>query len=466
MKRRGFLELLAAGGLTSWMQLTPAAGDETQAPTPDPVPADGSKAAHEQPQSAESAETPSVASLTERLTPTMQQAREVALSLLKPSAAELERGLRLHAESIVFDAYGFSPRAAVDGQALAAAIEAGASDLELQDLREEMTMTRYVTDPVEEQEYRTAWRASGVTCVYQNAGEEGQDPLRLLKRLARFTFVTDRLRGFVSKAVSPDDVELAKKEHRHCLYLTGNGVPLTQQWVSVPDELRYLRVFYQLGIRMMHLTYQRRNMIGDGCGEKTDAGLSDFGRDVIAEMNRVGVVPDCAHSGWQTSLESAQVSTKPVVASHTTCAALDARPHARSKPDSVIRAIVETGGYVGICCIPAFLRGSGDIIMLLNQIDYVAKKFGVDHVAIGTDVAYSSQNSAAESRKVPRVPRGRTDFRTLWQPDTFATSASMTDSLAWTNWPLFTVGLVQRGYSDEAIRKILGGNVLRVARQA
>lgn len=438
MQRRKFLELLAASGLISLM--------------PD--------------NGVEAAETPSPQSLTERLTPPMQQAREVALRLLKPTPGELERGLRLHAESVVFDAYGFSPRAAIDGDALAAAIEAGASDLELQDLREEMSMTGCVTDPVEEQEYRTAWRAAGVTCVFQNAGEEGQDPLRLLKRLARFTFVTDRLRGFVSKAAVPEDVEQAKQEGRHCLYLTGNGVPLTQQWVSVPDELRYLRVFYQLGIRMMHLTYQRRNMIGDGCGEKTDAGLSDFGREVIAEMNRIGVIPDCAHSGWQTSLESAQVSTKPAVASHTTCAALDAHPHARSKPDSVIRAIADTGGFVGICCIPAFLRGSGDIIMLLNHIDYVAKKFGTDHVAIGTDVAYSSQQSAVENRKVPRLRRGRTEFRTLWQPDSFSTTAEMTDSLAWTNWPLFTVGLVQRGYSDDDIRKILGGNVLRVAREA
>ena len=108
--------------------------------------------------------------------------------------------------------------------------------------------------------------------------------MRLLKRLARFTYVTDMMRGFVSKAASPQDVLTAKQEGRHCLYMTGNGVPLTQQWVSVPDELRYVRIFYQLGIRMMHLTYQRRNMIGDGCGEKTDAGLSDFGEAAIAEM--------------------------------------------------------------------------------------------------------------------------------------------------------------------------------------
>src|SRR5690606_1848362 len=119
------------------------------------------------------------------------------------------------------------------------------------------------------------------------------------------------LRSEVSKAATPDDVVTAKSQGKRCLYLTGNGVPLTQQWISVPDELRYLRIFFQLGIRMMHLTYQRRNMIGDGCAETANAGLSDFGRHVIAEMNRIGIIVDCAHSGWQTSLEAAKTSQRP-----------------------------------------------------------------------------------------------------------------------------------------------------------
>ena len=75
-----------------------------------------------------------------------------------------------------------------------------------------------------------------------------------------------------------------------------------------------MKIFFQLGIRMMHLTYHRRNMIGDGCGETSNAGLSDFGRTAIAEMNRIGVIPDCAHSGWQNSLEAAKVWTRTVVA--------------------------------------------------------------------------------------------------------------------------------------------------------
>ena len=402
--------------------------------------------------------------LTQNLNPQIQHARDEALSVLKPTAAELERGLRLHAESLVFDSYGFSPRAAIDGDVVAAAIEGGASEQELEDLQEDMTMTRYVTDPREQKEYRDAWTASGVTCIFQNAGQECQDPLRLIKRLARFTFATDVMKEFVSKAAVPADIEAAKAVGRHALYMTGNGVPLTQQWNSIEDELRYVKIFFQLGIRMMHLTYQRRNMIGDGCGETSNAGLSDFGRTAIAEMNKVGVIPDCAHSGWQTSLEAAKVSSRPVVASHSTCAAI--HPHIRSKPDEVIRAIVDSGGYIGICCISKFLRGTGDIAALLDHIQYVTKHFGVDHVAIGTDVAYSSQNSREENRKLPKRSPSREPFRSLWPKDDFAETPAMTSSLAWTNWPLFTVGLVQRGYTDDDIRKVIGGNVMRVANEA
>ncbi|MEO2016867.1 MAG: membrane dipeptidase [Fuerstiella sp.] len=411
-----------------------------------------------------SPEGDAVEALTVNLNPTIQHAREMALGILKPSAKELEHGLRLHADSLVFDAYGFSPRSAVDGDALAAAAAAGASPAELNDMREDMTMTRCVSNPEEQSEYLDGWRASGVTCIFQNAGEEGQDPQRLIKRLSHFTYATDMLKQFVVKAAVPDDISEAKKQGKHCLYMTGNGVPLTQQWVSQEDELRYVNVFFHLGIRMMHLTYQRRNMIGDGCGEESNAGLSDFGRSAIAEMNRIGVIPDCAHSGWQTSLEAAQVSSKPVVASHSVCGGI--YPHIRSKPDEVIKAIADSGGYIGICCIPRYLRGTGDIAALLDHIDYVVRKFGIDRVAIGTDVAYTSQNYAAERRKVPRQPKGRPEFRSLWPKDDFETTAAMTDSIAWTNWPLFTVGMVQRGYSDDDIRKVLGGNVMRVAQES
>lgn len=394
----------------------------------------------------------------------MKEAYEAALNILKPSKKQLEHGLELHRNSVVIDCYGFMPRAAVDGQRITAAIEDQASPLEIQDMQEDMSMSRFVEHDREREEFINAWKAAGVTCVIQNAGEEGNEVNLLLKRLSRFTYTTDMLRDFVGKAVLPDDIVKAKKENRHALYFTGNGVPMPQDWVSVEEELRYIRMFFQLGIRMMHLTYNRRNMIGDGCGEKTDCGLSDFGRAVVKEMNRVGVIVDIAHSGWQTSLEAAQLSERPMVASHTTAAAL--HHHIRAKPDNVIRAIADTDGYVGICCIPRFLGETGDIAAMINHIDYVAKKFGTDHVAIGTDVAYTSQYAAEENKKIIPYRRPRIRWEALWPPDEFVETPDMRQSMEWTNWPLFTVGLVQKGYSDDDIQKILGGNTLRVTREA
>lgn len=395
--------------------------------------------------------------------PVIVAARDAALDVLKPSRADLEHGLDLHRQTLVFDTYGFSPRAALDVEAFAAAAEAGASDAELDDLQEEMHMTRAAIDPTERAEFDEAVNCAGVTCTFQNAGEEGQDPLRLIKRLARFTYLTDRLRGTLVRATTPEDIESAHRAGKHCLYLSGNGVPLPQRWATVDEELGYVRIFFQLGIRMMHVTYNRRNMLGDGCAEPANGGLSDLGRAAIAELNRVGVIVDVAHSGWRTSLEAAQASRRPMVASHTVCDAVN--HHIRAKPDEVIRAICDTGGLIGVCCIPHFLGGKGGITALLDHIDHAVKRFGADHVAIGTDIAHTSQHAAAERGKLPSRDRRRTRFEALWPPGTRGGRFADEASLAWTNWPLFTVGLVQRGHSDEVIRKILGGNTLRVCRE-
>lgn len=399
----------------------------------------------------------------------VRQCWDTALAMLQPTAAQLERGLELHRNSVVCDTYGFAPRAIVDGEAVRALIKGGGSPAEVADMTEDMSMTRWATVPQETEEFLEAFEHAGVTCIFQNCGEEGQAPLRLLKRLARFNFACEFAPDTCFKAIVPDDIMRAHEQGRHCLYFTGNGVPLTQDWISPEEELRYIRIFFQLGIRMMHLTYNRRNMIGDGCAEPANAGLSDFGRQVVAEMNRQCVIVDCAHSGWQTSLEAAQVSRRPMVASHSACAAL--QHHHRGKPDDVIRAIVDTGGYIGICAIPAFLGGQGTVVDLLDHIDYVARNFGADHVTIGTDTAYTPPRMSEEWKKIPSQGPQRKRWENFWwvndpvsQPEW--NQPHQLQSLAWTNWPLFTVGLVQRGYSDEDIRKIIGGNMLRVAKAA
>lgn len=392
--------------------------------------------------------------------------REAALKLLHPTQAQLERAWELHFGSVVFESYGFAPRCALDGARYSEAVKEGASSEELGDLREAMSMHGHTRHEREKTEFFEAFRASGVTCIFQNAGEEGSDPLRLIKRLAHFTQAVD-LQPDLVKVLRAEDVAAVKQAGKVSLCFTGNGVPLRQEWKSVRDELRMIPLFHELGIRMMHVTYNRRNALGDGAGEPHDGGLSDFGHAAVAEMNRAGVIVDVAHSGWKTSLDAAKASTKPMVASHSACA--DVYRHFRSKPDEVIRAICDTGGYIGICGISRFLGGKGDITSMMDHLDHVLRKFGAEHAAIGVDTAYTSRFDKEERAKVPRRPDGSSAitgggdrWEHLWPQDDFKTTPEAERSISWSNWPLFTLGMVMRGHSDEAIRQVLGGNVLRV----
>jgi membrane dipeptidase len=400
---------------------------------------------------------------------TIDRAREIALDLLKPTPAQIDHAWELHFGSPVFEAYGFAPRCAIDADRLNAAADSGASSDELSDLREAMTMSRHTSDARERQEFFDAFHAAGVTCIFQNAGEEGNDPERLLKRLAHFTKATDLLQPELRKVTTAGEVLAAKKAGHVALCFTGNGVPLPQRWASVRDELRLIPIFHSLGIRMMHLTYNRRNPIGDGAGEPHDGGLSDFGRAVVAEMNRAGVIVDVAHSGWKTAADAAKASAKPMVASHTTCA--EVYRHFRGKPDDVIRAICDTGGLVGMCGIPRFLGGRGDLTSLLDHLDHLIGKFGAEHAAIGVDTAYVSRFDREERLKLRKRPGGASPlsgagdrWEHLWPKDEFQATPEAEQSLAWTNWPLFTLALVMRGHSDATIRQILGENVMRVLR--
>lgn len=240
-------------------------------------------------------------------------------------------------------------------------------------------------------------------------------------------------------------------------------------WKTTRDELRYIHIFHELGVKMMHLTYNRRNPLGDGAGEPHDGGLSDFGRIAVEEMNRLGVIVDVSHSGWKTAEDGAKASSRPMVASHTVCNGV--HEHFRGKPNSAIKAICDTDGLVGICCISRFLGGKGDITAFLDHLDYLIKKFGPNYAAIGTDISYNSRASRANNAKLQKrrdgssiFSGGNSTWEHLWPKDDFITTPQMEQSIAWTNWPLFTLGMIQRGHSDETIRKVLGGNMLRVLR--
>lgn len=397
-----------------------------------------------------------------------KNAWEAGLAALKPSAAELEQGLKLHAASVVCDVYGFAPRAIVTVSDLnAVAADGGALD-DQQAFWEEKALAGFVNDRASRAWVEQAWQASGVTSIALSAGEERPAPGILLKRMAHFTHAADNCPDLLAKVTRPEQIPELKKGGRHGLILGINEMPVAGDYRTVENELKFLGVFFQLGCRMMHLTYNRRNLLGDGCGEASDGGLSDFGRLAISEMNRVGIMADVAHAGDRTSREAAQASDLPILASHTVCRALS--PTCRGKSDATLRAIAEKDGLIGIVAQAGFLGRSGDINALLDHIDYAVRHFGEDHVGIGTDVVCEPE-STRQTRKLlaAALQSGSQSGRhrqwpDLWPPNAVAGRypPAAESTLAWTNWPLFSVGLVKRGYRDAAIKKIIGGNFMRV----
>lgn len=397
--------------------------------------------------------------------PFFQSARQLAVETLGLSSRDLEHGLELHRNSLVVDTYAFAPRALVDHQVLQQAREQGAFPAELELLHHDALMAGVVHSAAERQFFAAAFAASGVDCLVQNAGEEANDIEILLRRLARYTYVVDNLPDVLRRSVRAADVVAAREQGKHCLYLTTNAVPLTRNLRYPEDGLSFIRTFAQLGVKMMHLTYNRANLMGDGCGEPRNGGLTDFGQAVVHEMNECGVVVDLAHCGIQTTIDAAGCSRAPVVVSHAVCRELS--NHCRSKTDEALRAVAGSGGYTGICCLPTLLLGRGDIVTFLDHIDHAVKTVGAEHVSIGTDsIAIRDQGQLERMLQVNGRPQ-RLIMDSLWPREDSIFSPrwhqeNMWKTLAWTNWPIFTAGLVQRGHSDEDIQKIIGGNALRV----
>ena len=228
------------------------------------------------------------------------------------------------------------------------------------------------------------------------------------------------------------------------------------------DDARRLDEFWGLGVRVFQLTYNRRNLVGDGCLEPGDAGLSTFGRELVDKINTRRGLIDLSHSGRRTALEAIAASKRPVVISHTGCAALVARP--RNKTDEELKAVADKGGVVGMYLMP-FLRLEGQPMAedLIRHLDHAIKVCGEDHVAIGTDgmlpavettPAYQKMFKEFVAKRIERgiaAPGESVDVYNfvpdLNTPDRFDTLAAL---------------LAKRGYSDARIGKIVGGNFARV----
>ena len=230
------------------------------------------------------------------------------------------------------------------------------------------------------------------------------------------------------------------------------GIQNSQHFRS-PDDVN---LFHVLGQRVSQLTYNSRNRIGNGATERVDGGISDFGVSIVERMNEVGMAVDVSHSGDRTTLDACEVSRRPVLYTHSNARALNPG-HPRCKTDEAIRRMAATGGVMGITGVRNFVKGDEPTTVehYVDHFDHVRDLVGVEHLGIGSDIdLHGYDDMPAEAYEALKANyKGSYAFRDKIDIDEIAHPRRMFD---------ITEALIRRGYTDEHIRGILGGNFQRV----
>ena len=263
-----------------------------------------------------------------------------------------------------------------------------------------------------------------------------------------------RYQDILVQATSADGISQAKKDGKV-------GVVLGWQNASpIENDLNRLAKFHSLGVRIIQITYNERNLIGNGCYERTDEGLSNFGVDAIKEMNRLGILIDLSHVGDRTTLESIELSEQPVAITHANARSF--LGHVRNKTDEALKLMAERGGVIDANAFPPFLRKGFESTVrdYVDAIEDLVDRVGVDHVGIGTDYTqdqppeffdwiFSQQGTKIQKRPAP-------------YPDPLVHPAGMEtpDKLSNVAQELF-----DRGHAETDVTKILGGNWLHLFRE-
>lgn len=257
----------------------------------------------------------------------------------------------------------------------------------------------------------------------------------------------------ICKARTTEDIRQAKQDQRTAvLFGFQNPSP-------IEDDIRLVELVHDLGVRFMQLTYNYQSLLASGCYEKNDSGVTQMGKDVIKEMNRVGLVVDMSHSGERSTLEAIDLSSRPIAITH-------ANPHAwapalRNKSDTVIKALTARGGMLGFSLYPHHLKNKSQCTLseFCDMVARTADLVGIEHLAIGSDLCLNQPDSVVHWMRNGRRTKvtdygegsaGQPGFPP--QPDWFA------DSRGFSNLEL---GLRRVGLSEPELDAVLGNNWLR-----
>jgi len=280
------------------------------------------------------------------------------------------------------------------------------------------------------------------------------------------TAVSDLMRVRARADAHPDvflvvrtraDLDRAHREKKLGLIFRFQGAE------PIGDDLDHVAVFRELGIRVVELTHNRRNLVGDGSTEPGNAGLSQFGRALVEKLNAEKLVVDVAHGSERTMKEGIAASKAPVIISHSGCRALSNLP--RLADDDTLRAMAKTGGVIGIMFWPYLVpQGQPMAIDVIRHIEHAIEVCGEDHVGIGTDGGIASTERTPEFEKqnieLIKDTIAQGIFGENRKPD--GLYFFVPDLNAPNRFELLAAKLSARGHSDARIEKILGGNFARV----
>jgi membrane dipeptidase len=263
----------------------------------------------------------------------------------------------------------------------------------------------------------------------------------------------ERFPDLIFQGFTAADIEAARQTGRTAIFFG------SQNPSCIEDDIGLVEVLHRLGMRFMQLTYNNQSLLATGCYEAEDRGLSRMGREVVREMNRVGMVVDMSHSGERSTLEAIEHSTRPIAITHANPASW--YPARRNKSDTVLKALAESGGMLGLSLYPHHLRG-GSQCSLQDFCDMAARAIdvmGPANVGIGSDLCQDQPDSIVEWMRVGRWTKaidygeGSADapgFPPM--PDWFEDNR---------DFGRIAEGLRQRGLSEAEVTGIMGGNWMR-----
>jgi membrane dipeptidase len=305
-------------------------------------------------------------------------------------------------------------------------------------------------------------RASGLTAVnltVSGVGSYALDYDKTIRNLAYWSAQVAAHPDVLLEVRTAADVATAKRSGRlGLIYGFQDATPLG-------EDLERVDTFWNLGVRIFQLTYNRRNLVGDGCMEPGNAGLSEFGRKFIARLNARRALVDLSHAGERTTLEAIDASRQPVAISHTGCAAVAAHP--RNKTDAELRKLAERGGYVGIYLMP-YLRTQGQPMAedVLRHLQHALDVCGEDHVGIGTDGTISPVAVTPEFQRTFADEVNERKKLGIGAPGEDANVYTFVPDLNAANrFERLAELLSARRYTSLQIAKVLGGNFLRLVRE-